>query len=308
MKNRTKQIIFSVVFAGILLTGCGASKKEAAEDANEAAANITEAVSDLSDKIASEDEQTTKIEVVEEGMVPVPAASIKDGTYAVTVDSSSSMFKIFSCDLTVADGQMTAVMKFEGNSYTKVFPGTAMEAAAAAEDAMIPASAVEEGFYTFTIPVDALDQGIDCAAFSRRKEKWYERTLVFRADSLPLEAFEDGMIHTAKSLSLEDGSYYAQITLGGGSGRAKIESPTKLEIKDGQVTALIQWGSANYDYMKVDGEKYLQTNTEGNSTFEIPIKAFDWNLPVIADTIAMSEPHEIEYTLHLDSSTLVKAE
>ena len=47
----------------------------------------------------------------------------------------------------------------------------------------------------------------------------------------------------------------------------------------------------------MDGEKYLPTNTEGNSTFEIPVAALDTPLAVTADTVAMSKPHEIEYTL-----------
>lgn len=305
MKSRAKQLFFTVVFAGILLTGCSGSPKE---EANETAANITSEAEDLSDQIASEAEQTAKIEVVEDGMVPVGADSVKDGVYEVTVDSSSSMFKIFSCTLTVADGQMSAVMKFEGDSYTKVYPGTALEAAGAAEDAMIPAVTEEDGFYTFTFPVEALDQGIDCAAFSRRKEKWYERTLVFRADSLPLEAFAEGVIRTPESLGLADGTYTAEVTLGGGSGRAKIESPTKVQITNGQMLVTVVWGSSNYDYMKAAEEKYLPINSEGNSVFEIPVDALDWKVPVIADTIAMSEPHEIEYTILVDSATLTKAE
>ena len=43
-----------------------------------------------------------------------------------------------------------------------------------------------------------------------------------------------------------------------------------------------------------------------NSTFEIPVAAFDQILPVVADTVAMSEPHEVEYTLTFDSASLVK--
>ena len=49
--------------------------------------------------------------------------------------------------------------------------------------------------------------------------------------------------------------------------------------------------------MIVDCEKYLPTNTEGNSTFEIPVSALGVPLSVVADTVAMSTPHEIEYTL-----------
>ncbi|MDO4175799.1 MAG: hypothetical protein Q4D42_13655, partial [Eubacteriales bacterium] len=62
--------------------------------------------------------------------------------------------------------------------------------------------------------------------------------------------------------------------------------------------------SSNYDYMKVDGVQYDAVNTEGNSTFEIPVTAFDYKLPVSADTTAMSTPHEIDYTLYFDSATI----
>ena len=42
---------------------------------------------------------------------------------------------------------------------------------------------------TFTIPVEALDAAIPCAAFSKRREKWYDRDLVFSSASIPEEAF-----------------------------------------------------------------------------------------------------------------------
>lgn len=59
--------------------------------------------------------------------------------------------------------------------------------------------------------------------------------------------------------------------------------------------------------MLVDGEKYLPVNTDGNSTFEIPVAALDTALAVTADTVAMSTPHEIDYTLTFDSATLAAA-
>ena len=150
--------------------------------------------------------------------------------------------------------------------------------------------------------------GIDCSAFSKKKEKWYDRELVFRADSLPAEAFADGKIATAESLKLEDGVYTCEVRLDGGSGRAAVESPATLRVENKNVTATIVWGSANYDYMKVDGEKYGLAATGGNSTFEIPVTGFNWRMPVIADTIAMSQPHEIEYTLTFDSATLKRVD
>lgn len=96
----------------------------------------------------------------------------------------------------------------------------------------------------------------------------------------------------------QDGTYQMEVELLGGSGRASVTSPAKVEIKDGKAVATLEWSSPNYDYMVVDGEKYLPVNTEGNSVFQIPVEAFDQDIAVIADTVAMSTPHEIEYTLN----------
>lgn len=96
----------------------------------------------------------------------------------------------------------------------------------------------------------------------------------------------------------QDGTYQMEVELLGGSGRASVTSPAKVEIKDGKAVATLEWSSPNYDYMLVDGEKYLPVNTEGNSVFQIPVEAFDQDIAVIADTVAMSTPHEIEYTLN----------
>ena len=96
----------------------------------------------------------------------------------------------------------------------------------------------------------------------------------------------------------QDGTYQMEVELLGGSGRASVTSPAKVGIKDGKAVATLEWSSPNYDYMVVDGEKYLPVNTEGNSVFQIPVEAFDQDIAVIADTVAMSTPHEIEYTLN----------
>lgn len=99
-------------------------------------------------------------------------------------------------------------------------------------------------------------------------------------------------------LEFQDGTYQMEVELFGGSGRASVTSPAKVEIKDGKAVATLEWSSPNYDYMVVDGEKYLPVNTAENSVFQIPVEAFDQDIAVIADTVAMSTPHEIEYTLN----------
>ncbi len=271
------------------------TQTEAAEPASESSAENS--------KVAGAEDMTDVIDVVEEGMVPVQASALKDGTYDVQVDSSSSMFKILSCELTVADGTMTADLLMNSGAYTYMYMGSAEEAASAPEDDCI-ALVTEGEANTFTIPVEALDAGIECAAFSKRKELWYERTLLFRADSLPLEAYADGVLTTAESLALENGEYTVEVELSGGSGKASVASPARLVVEDGSLTATVMWSSSNYDYMKVDGVQYFPVNTEGNSVFEIPVTVFDYRMPVLADTTAMSQPHEIEYTLYFDSASI----
>ena len=71
-------------------------------------------------------------------MEPVYAGEIKDGVYPVKVDSSSNMFQVTGCELTVRDGRMTAVMTMGGTGYLKLFMGTGEEAAKAGEEGFYP--------------------------------------------------------------------------------------------------------------------------------------------------------------------------
>ena len=251
---------------------------------------------------------TSQEEAVQGSMVPVYGTELRNGVYPIRVDSSSGMFQITACELTVRDGSMSAVMTMGGTGYLKLFMGTGEEAARAGDRDFIPYAETGEGTHTFTVPVKALDQRTDCSAFSKKKEKWYDRVLVFRSDSLPMDAFLQDKITTAESLKLKDGMYTVEVKLEGGSGRSAVESPAGLRVEGGRAYATIVWGSSNYDYMKVNDERFELIHPEGNSAFEIPVPGFDWKMPVIADTIAMSQPHEISYTLFFDSSTLKRAE
>ena len=95
----------------------------------------------------------------------------------------------------------------------------------------------------------------------------------------------------------EDGEYTVEVTLEGGSGKATVDSQAKVTVKDGVAYATITWSSTHYDYMIVNGEKYLNENEGGNSTFTFPIDGIPCEMDVIGDTTAMSTPHEIDYTL-----------
>ena len=104
--------------------------------------------------------------------------------------------------------------------------------------------------------------------------------------------------------TIENGEYIIEVSLAGGSGRATIISPTRLTVEDNKLNAEIEWNSPNYDYMEIDGEAYYPINKDGNSCFIIDVPGLDQEIPVLAETVAMSEPHMIEYTLYFDSATL----
>ena len=97
----------------------------------------------------------------------------------------------------------------------------------------------------------------------------------------------------ASEMNLADGEYTVEVTMEGGSGRASIQSPTELTIENGQAQAEIVWSSSHYDYMMVNGDKYLPVNTP---------------MTVIGDTTAMSVPHEVEYTLTFASESVASVQ
>lgn len=218
--------------------------------------------------------------------------ALADGRYGIEVESSASMFRVVNCVLTVSGGKMTADMTMSGQGYGYLFMGKAENAPKEPnEHNAIPFTTNADGEKVFTVPVSALDTGIDCAAWSIKKSEWYDRVLTFKAD-------------TAKEIkTYADGSYTCDVTLSGGTGRAKIETPAAIEIKDGQITAAIVWSSSHYEYMMLGETRYDPVNAEGNSTFVIPIE-FDTDIAVSALTNAMSEPHLIDYTLRFDSAAL----
>ena len=105
-------------------------------------------------------------------------------------------------------------------------------------------------------------------------------------------------------VDLSDGEYEIEAVLTGGSGRATITSPATIFVQDEKAVVEIEWSSPNYDYMILDGETYYPVNTDRNSVFELPVTAFDTEVAVTADTTAMSVPHEIDYTIFLDSTSI----
>ena len=274
-----KRILSCVVTASLalsLLAGCGASS------------TASSAVSSAASSEAASSAASSAAET----------AALPDGVYTADFETDSSMFHANeACDgkgtLTVENGKMTFHVSLASKKIVNLYPGKAADAEANESDWLQPTTdtvtysdGTSEEVYGFDIPVSALDADFDLAILGT-KGKWYDHVVNVRNAA---EKAADAEVPA-------DGTYTCEVTLEGGSGRATVESPAALTVADGKMTATIVWSSPNYDYMIVDGEKYLPTNTEGNSTFKIPVSALDTALTVTADTVAMSTPHEIEYTL-----------
>ena len=254
---------------------------------------------------------------------------LADGEYTVDVTTDSSMFHINEANegkglLTVADGEMTVHISLASKKIVNVYPGSKDEAKAEGAELIEPTKdgiryedGIVEEVYGFDIPVPVLDEPITVSIIGTH-DNWYEHTITVsnpvEGNSVPGYADESGkddgeagkadsgsagkeVDETAKLESLENGEYQVELSMEGGTGRAEIDSPAKLVIEDGKATVTLVWSSRNYDYMIVDGEKYEPVNEDGNSTFEIPVKELGEAFDVVADTTAMSKPHEIDYTL-----------
>lgn len=183
MKIRKYILCAGIVGLVALSSGCGQKTDSGATSQAVSEQADTKENAETSGAAGAETEKETAptVQVVTDDMVPVEADALKDGVYPVEVDSSSSMFHITEAELTVADGKMSAKLTLSGSGYGKVFMGTGEEAEKAGEGDYIQAEESADGKNVFEIPVEALDKGIDCAAYSKKKETWYDRTLVVRA-------------------------------------------------------------------------------------------------------------------------------
>jgi len=156
-----------------IIAGCGGNSIDSAKASDADSQEKTEQAADAPEGASA---------------APITADKVADGTYPITVDSSSNMFRIVDAQLIVENGSMHCVMTLSGTGYGKLFMGTGEEAAAASEADFIPYVENAEGKYTYDVPVDALDEDTACAAWSIRRERWYDRTLVFESAGVDLRA------------------------------------------------------------------------------------------------------------------------
>lgn len=242
-------------------------------------------------------------------------AVLQDGVYTAEFDTDNSMFHVNDVydgkgTLTVEKGKMTIHVSLGSKNIVNLYPGLAEDASregaellAPTEDTVIYTDGWVEEVYGFDIPVPVLEEEFAVALIGK-KGKWYDHKVIV-SNPVPLQ---EEMAQNLAVGELEDGNYTIELTFEGGSGKAEVLSSATISVSGKRAVATIQWSSPNYDYMLVDGEKYLPVNADGNSVFEIPVPVLDKPMEVLADTVAMSSPHEIAYTLTFHSDTLRKAE
>ena len=272
---------------------------------------------ELGDKIETptEPEEPTETDASNKPVVPA------DGDYTVEVESSADMFRVVKAVLTVKNGKYTAVITLSGTGYDKLFLGTKAEAEAANSSAYIRFVPDADGMYTYTISVPALDVPFNVAAHSIKKDAWYDRLLTFKSSTLkPIGSGGSAAAPTPKptpevtrapetdrsgstkkvnnSTTLADGTYTPDsFSYSGGTGKVTI-SCTKINVSGGKVTATIVFSSPNYTYVKANGRIYYGSHSDRTSTFEIPV-TLNENNRIIGMTTAMSQPHEVEYTIYI---------
>ena len=290
MKKITAFLLATLLL--MALAACGQTTPAETTAAPETTETVAETEAETTEKAA--DPETT------EAVCP-----LEDGVYTAEFDTDSSMFHANeTCDgkgtLTVQDGKMTIHVSLASRSIVNLFPGIAEDAKKEGaellqptEDEVTYSDGLTETVYGFDIPVPYLDQEFDLALIGK-KGVWYDHKVSVSNPEPKVTPVSD----------LADGSYAVDGILEGGTGKTTLVNPTQLTVTNGQGVATVVLSSSKYDYMIVDGVKYEPVTTEGGSTFEIPVTCLDVKIPVVADTVAMSEPHEIEYTILLDSATL----
>ena len=337
LKKKLLVLLLSASMAMTMLAGCGSNTDKKDDTKTEASKDdASEAKTDSKDAKEPElEDGTYKVDFNTDSGMFHENPDYNDGKATLTVKDGKMTVHITL-------NSKNIVQLFLGSAEDAQKDGA--EILEPTTDTVTYSDGMSEEVYGFDIPVPALDEEFDVALVGT-KGKWYDHKVSVKnpvkddsastdadaedkdADSKSEDAqTEDTKTEDAKAedtdkdtkdeeskgktladLNLEDGDYTMEVTLTGGSGRATIDSPAAIKVEGDKATATIVWSSPNYDYMLVDGEKYEPVNKDGNSTFEIPVSVFDAEMDVTADTVAMSEPHEIDYTLNFDSTTVKEA-
>ena len=309
MKNSIKKLYITLCFAALVAaSGCGnnaTTEKASTTETVSTEASTTEAVTAEATTTETADQKT-------EAKLDLP-----DGDYIADFETDSTMFRINDTldgkgKLTVKDGKAFIHIVMPSTKIQQLFVGLAEDAkkdGAELIDHTVESVTYDDGLTedanAFDVPVTVLDEEFDLALIGE-KGKWYDHKVKVTNPVPAADAGSDDAGSSNEKASSEESTQTIVLSLEGGSGKASITSPAEYKEEGGIYTVRLEWSSPHYDYMIVDGEKYEPVNTDGNSVFEIPFKSIDEPVTVIADTTAMSTPHEIEYIIKFDASSIGK--
>ena len=288
--------------------------------------------------------------------MPAETKDLKAGTWKVKSDTDNRMFYLYPktgtkySTLTVkGEGSkktMTATVTLTGEGYDYLYMGTALEAAKAPKNQWIKAKVVN-GYYTYTLPVSALDKNLTVSAHSKKKNRWFEHTIIFYSSGA--KAVSSGTSTTVPKTKKKKDKY---ATSGKQTKFKKSKKKDKVSkykddsqkstgavnnrtaLKDGVYTPdSFSWsgGSGRLAYIKcrkitVTGGKAYATIVFGSSSYD-RLKAngkvysksggglstfvipvkLNANNTIIGRTTAMSQPHWIRYTIYVKKAVSAKA-
>ena len=224
--------------------------------------------------------------------------TLTDGNYQVDVDTGNKMFKVTNCILTSEKGKMYAVITLSGTGYDYLYMGSAADAAEAAAKDYISYVADEAGKYTYKVPVESLDKGIAVAAHSIKKDKWYDRTLIFSSAS-------------AKRI-IADGTYQVNAEAGGKMFRV---TDCVMTVKNGQMTAAVTLSGRGYNRIYL-GDVNNASDDEKNwilpdsllaeqYTFRIPVEKLDEVMTIAVHTTKSNKWDTRTLTFHSEGMTKI---
>lgn len=224
--------------------------------------------------------------------------TLTDGSYQVDVDTGNRMFKVTNCILTSEKGKMYAVITLSGTGYDYLYMGSAADAAEAAAKDYISYVADEAGKYTYKVPVESLDKGIAVAAHSIKKDKWYDRTLIFSSAS-------------AKRI-IADGTYQVNAEAGGKMFRV---TDCVMTVKNGQMTAAVTLSGQGYNRIYL-GDVNNASDDEKNwilpdsllaeqYTFQIPVEKLDEVMTIAVHTTKSNKWDTRTLTFHSEGMTKI---
>ena len=224
--------------------------------------------------------------------------TLTDGNYQVDVDTGNKMFKVTNCILTSEKGKMYAVITLSGTGYDYLYMGSAADAAEAAAKDYISYVADEAGKYIYKVPVESLDKGIAVAAHSIKKDKWYDRTLIFSSAS-------------AKRI-IADGTYQVNAEAGGKMFRV---TDCVMTVKNGQMTAAVTLSGRGYNRIYL-GDVNNASDDEKNwilpdsllaeqYTFQIPVEKLDEVMTIAVHTTKSNKWDTRTLTFHSEGMTKI---